>query len=129
MSEKEKTFPAPRDRKKATPYRQAAPPAPSAPVDIVKHAPIVEAPRPYDPLEELEKVEVDPRVLEEARSSNRSWGSVMIAFGLFLIIISIALDVSIWGTSHGPRRFSLPGIGFILVAYGIRRWRLRGIEY
>jgi uncharacterized membrane protein YcjF (UPF0283 family) len=127
MSDDEKTFPAPRPRRKDAPYRQAAPPAPSAPVDIVE-AP-VPSEKPLDVFEELQRVEIDPRVLEEARSSNRSWGSVMIAFGLFLIIISIAMDVSMWTSYAQWRYFSLPGIGFILVVYGIRRWRLRGIEY
>jgi hypothetical protein len=124
-----KKFPPPRAKEAVAPYRKAAPAPPPLSNDV-KSAPIVELPQRYDLLEELQKVEIDPRVLEEARSSNRSWGSVMIAFGLFLIIISIALDVSMWNTGYVQWRFfSMPGMGVILVAYGIRKWRQRGINY
>lgn len=130
MSANEKKFPQPRAKQADAPYRKAASPSPPLlPIDV-KSAPIVNAPQPRDLLEELEKVEIDPQVLEEARSSNRSWGSVMIAFGLFLIIISVALEVSMWNSNYRSFRFiSMPGIGVILVAYGIRKWRQRGIDY
>ncbi|MEO7110220.1 MAG: hypothetical protein ABI183_07280 [Polyangiaceae bacterium] len=128
MPEENKKFPPPRSRVVA-PYRQAAPTPPPRVVDA-KSLTIVAPPEQHDLLDELEKVEIDPRVLEEARSSNRAWGGAMIAFGLFSIILSIALEISVMHSHISSRSaFYLPGLGIMSLAYGIRRWRMHGIEY
>ncbi len=94
-----------------------------------KSAPIIEAPKPHDLLADLEKVEIDPRALEEARSSNRAWGTAGIVIGLAMIVFSVSMDVAMWRSGHASSRFFfMPGIGFVLLSYGIRKWRQRGID-
>jgi len=128
MDSENKKFPPPR-RRVVDPYRQPAPtPQPSA---DVTSAPIVRAPDSRDVFEDLEKVEVDPRALAEARSSNRAWGGAAIALGLFLVIFCLALGISA-PSNYGYRSsriISLPGIGVFLIFYGIAKWRQRGIDY
>jgi hypothetical protein len=130
VSAKEKKFPPPRAKEAIAPYRKAAPaPPPLLPIEL-KSAPIVEAPKPHDLLEELEKIEIDPQVLAEERRENRAWGIALMAIGLLLIFFSLALDIAMWSAARGNLRFlSLPGVGAILVALGVRKWRQRGIDY
>lgn len=123
---KEKKFPPPRAKHADLPYRKPAPAPPPLAIEV-KSAPIIEAPMSQDVFDELEKVEIDPKALEEARSSNRAWGAAMIVLGLFLLGISIAIDLTSSTSSRSV--VYLPGAGVMSLAYGIRRWRLRGIEY
>ncbi len=111
------------------PYRKIAPAPPPLAIEP-KSAPIVHVSPPRDLLEDLENVEVDPQVLEEARRSNRAWGGAMIALGVLVIGVGIAMDFTMLSTHASARSMMfLPGFGIMSLAYGIRRWRLRGIDY
>jgi hypothetical protein len=131
MDSENKKFPPPRQRV-VDPYRQPAPPPPPLPSTDIAPAPIVRPAVQRDLLEELEKVEVDPQVLAEARSSNRAWGAASIVLGLVLFAFGVAMDETMWSyrsSFRSSRATFLPGFGIMLVAYGVRKWRQRGIDY
>jgi hypothetical protein len=111
------------------PYRKIAPAPPPLAIEP-KSAPIVHVSPPRDLLEELEKVEIDPHVLEEARRSNRAWGGAMIALGVLLIGVGLAMDFTMMSNrTYSRSLMCLPSLGILILAYGIRRWQLRGIDY
>ena len=126
MDEK-KRFPAP-GRTAVSPYRKVAPPLP-APPQAAKH---VAVPTPdIDPIDELARVEIDPRVIEERRSADRFWGAIASLIGGALLMFAAAMDYSIFGSGTFPpyKMFLSPHIfGLALLVYGVIRLRSRGLE-
>ena len=128
MDEK-KRFPAPGRSKADSPYRKVAPPSP-APHHDAKQAAAVPTPD-VDPMDELARVEIDPRVVEERRSADRFWGGITSLIGGAMLTFAAAMDYSIFGGGASPpyKMFLAPHIfGLLLLVYGVIRLRSRGLE-
>lgn len=128
MADDNKKFPPPGTRRRsAEPYRQAAPAPPPLVSEVVAQPHSEKIPDVFD---ELERVQIDPRALEEIRSSNRMWGTILMVFGLFLIAASFAMGLTAFSGHVYPQSVfvTLPSVGLGIFFFGLSRFRSRDIE-